>query len=467
MEAINISLNKLAKYLTLLAFNLSFAVVDGHAFTYQTSISVSKDGNHTTRVVKQNNESYTYKSSDTFTSFEVKSKGDIKITDDDRDVKSITPGGYLKIYKKTFGNKRALVIESNASGQLDKQYFENKKELAFEPEGRKFMDDVLLDVIRSAGLDAENRAKRIYKKGGVDAVLDEIEEISSNSGKGRYFDYLLQQNNLATTDLIDIIEEATEEISSSSTKGSLFRKYSKLYLGNEQSGVAYLKNLSKLSSNTERGSVLRAVIPQIPHSEEVTYTFFDCVDKLSSSSEKGSVMRAFLEKRQLSSNVRIRLFESVGKVSSSSESGSILRRSIDLVNNNEGVYSTFFDITEKISSSSEKGSVLRKVATSENVGEPAIIKLLEVAQTISSNSEKGSVLRTVAGKSRLSERTWIELLEVTSTLSSSSEKGSVLMKIREGMPSNNESLRQAFMNSAESLTSDSEFRRVTKGWYRD
>ena len=75
------------------------------------------------------NERHTYFTFAGFTYFDIKHNGKITVTDDDRGIKSISPGGYLKISKKTFGNKRTLLIESNSNGELQYSYTEGRRRL--------------------------------------------------------------------------------------------------------------------------------------------------------------------------------------------------------------------------------------------------------------------------------------------------------------------------------------------------
>ena len=107
---------------------------------------------------------------DVFTDMKIEHKGDIRVSDDDKRVISISSGGYLKIYKKTFGNKRGIEIKSE-NGKLNSVYYSGNKKLAFEPEGSEWLAEILPEVIRKTGIDAERRAKRIYQRGGVSAVL--------------------------------------------------------------------------------------------------------------------------------------------------------------------------------------------------------------------------------------------------------------------------------------------------------
>ena len=70
----------------------------------------------------------TYKSKDGFSSLEVQHQGDIEVTDDDRGIKSISSGGFLKIKKTSFGNSRAIIVESRSNNQLKYEYYVGNRE---------------------------------------------------------------------------------------------------------------------------------------------------------------------------------------------------------------------------------------------------------------------------------------------------------------------------------------------------
>ncbi|MEQ8807650.1 MAG: hypothetical protein RIE59_01170, partial [Imperialibacter sp.] len=168
-------------------------------------------------------------------SLEIKVRGSVKVNDADTEVTAITPGGYLTIRKTTFGNKKELTISSNDAGQLSYEFYDNRTQINFEPEGRKWLADVLLEVIHSTGVAAEDRVKRFYRKGGVDAVIDEIGEINSSSGKGEYFSFLLETNGLSEAGLSKIALAIGKDIPSSSTRGELLREYDYKFFSSSKS----------------------------------------------------------------------------------------------------------------------------------------------------------------------------------------------------------------------------------------
>jgi len=146
-----------------------------------------------------------YKYSDNFTNYDIQLKGEIKVNDDDTEIVSISPGGNLKISKKTFGNKRSLIIESNSKGTLNYEFYEGRKEIPYDPEGKKWLADVLLDVVRIAGVDVEGRTKRIYSQKGIDGFMEELHEISSNSITAKYFEVLLENYKLNENETLVVI----------------------------------------------------------------------------------------------------------------------------------------------------------------------------------------------------------------------------------------------------------------------
>src|SRR3954467_9836347 len=94
-----------------------------------TSISSSKNGARTT-----------YSSNSGISNFNVESRGKFELSDDDKDIKSMSPDGYLEITKTVFGNRRSIVITPGTSG-LKYEYYEGRTQVAFEPEGRKWLSE--------------------------------------------------------------------------------------------------------------------------------------------------------------------------------------------------------------------------------------------------------------------------------------------------------------------------------------
>src|SRR5436190_13334439 len=126
-------------------------------------------------------------------SYNVETRGKIELTDDDKDVKSMSPDGYLEITKTVFGSKRTIVIEPQGN-DLKRQYYESRTPVAFEPEGRKWLSEVLPEIVRSTTIGAESRVNRFYRQGGSKGVLEEIGRMESDYVKVHYANLLMGPN---------------------------------------------------------------------------------------------------------------------------------------------------------------------------------------------------------------------------------------------------------------------------------
>jgi len=183
----------------LLLIAITFSTTSASAYSFINNIpdnffDVNLQQEEDTNIICRGR--YKYKSYTPFNSLEIDYRGKITVTNDDKDIKSISPGGYLTISNKTFGNRRTVRIKGVENGKLKREYFVGKNQESWEPDGRKWLAENLLDVIRISGIDAENRVRRIYKNNGIEGVLDEISEISSNSISTKYFEATLEIEEL-------------------------------------------------------------------------------------------------------------------------------------------------------------------------------------------------------------------------------------------------------------------------------
>lgn len=400
---------------------------------------------------------------DGLNAMEIRYDGEITVADDDRSIKDISPGGYLMFSIRTFGNKRQLTISSDHSGHLSHEYLEGTTEVPFESEGREWMEDVLIDVIRSSGIDALRRTNRIYGSGGLDAFLEEIRQIPGNSIKRIYYEKLLEEQSLPSRELQAVAESITRNMSSNSERGLLFRRYADLFLSDNEVAVSYFSAVSRLSSNSERGRVYRNVDEELDFDDPVlTDAYFQGIDRLSSNSERGSILRHTLHHQELTPHAQASLLHSVSRLSSNSEAGSVIREVTRIDMDDEETAEALFSAINRMSSDSEKGSVLRHLLRNDLVGVKNMPAFLVSCSRISSNSERSSVLRSIrlldlAGNPAITE----QYFNTVRGISSSSETGRVLRYTLENHDMDASSMI-VFMETVTRLSSSSEKGRVLR-----
>ena len=404
-----------------------------------------------------------WRSKNNFSSTDIQYRGDISVNDTDTDVTAISPGGYLKIKKTTFGNTRSIIIESNSSGELSKEYYEGRKKMGFNEEGRKWLADILLDVVRHTGIAAEARVQRFYKQGGTSAVLSEIKQIDSNSGKGRYFKELV--GVCSEKDMPEVAKKVGLYITSNSVRGELYREYADKFLASPEAtrsffeGVGYMtsnterssilrhvlrkkalddKSMAallqvarRMTSNTERGAILREVNEQFPETETGVEAYFDVISSMTSNTEKGNVLRHLLRQRKNSEKVMKMVLEAVDRhFTSNTEMGSVLRTALPSLPDKPVFIDLYLDATNRMTSNTERGNALYNLLTEQNIkSTDAQIAIFRSIRRMTSNTEKSRVLRRTI--SYLNNNPGVDdaFFDAVSSMTSNTEKGHILRSV--------------------------------------
>ena len=110
----------------------------------------------------------------------VETRGRAEFTEDYKDVRDVTPGGYVKIEEERDGQSRRYEVRHDLGGQLTRSFFINGRAHAIDDEARTWIAKMVLQAVRQGGIDADKRVQTILRQSGVDGVLAEIDQIESD-----------------------------------------------------------------------------------------------------------------------------------------------------------------------------------------------------------------------------------------------------------------------------------------------
>jgi hypothetical protein len=133
---------------------------------------------------------------------EIKWSGKIRLSDDERSIAEISPGGYLKFRE----NDTTLKAESSLQGEISFTLFDGHEQLPLNDSGQQFIATQIQKMIRF-GFFGEDRAERIYKKGGVRALLAELSRIKMEGARDQYLNLLFKSDSLTPADQVDLLLE--------------------------------------------------------------------------------------------------------------------------------------------------------------------------------------------------------------------------------------------------------------------
>lgn len=355
--------------------------------------------------------------------------GKISFTDDERDIKSITPGGFFKYSKTTFGNCREIHIMSATDGSLTRRYYVGRSQQPYEPAGRQWLQEMLPGIIATTGIGAEDRVQRLYAKSGLNGVLNQVAKIESDQVQSIYFSYLLTEPRLKENDLRHTLAHVNKYISSDYEKGKLLRK----------TGPHFLQN------------------------EKVTQDYLQTVATMSSDYEKGKVFTYLLQNGKLKPENVSQVLNSVSNISSSYEQAKVLRQVVGNPALPTHAYKSVINQTAAFSTDYEKTKILGLIMANPKFVESNFDDILKAIRSIRSDYDKSRALAYLVSKGKLTSDNYLQVFPVVADINSSYEKSRTLQKLKITMPTDNSQVRAAYARTARTIDSDYEYRRVMDG----
>jgi beta-lactamase regulating signal transducer with metallopeptidase domain len=156
----------------------------------------------------------TFEWSDNGHKIKIRSEGKFELTDDWTAVANLSRGAWMRLVEDDGRTERRLDVEPGSDGRPVYTWKVDGKQRAFDAEGRKWIQGMLLALVRGAGYDADRRVEVILKRQGPEGVLAEISQIPSAYVKAIYFKKLLAHRDLGAPIVERAVEQAGREIKS-------------------------------------------------------------------------------------------------------------------------------------------------------------------------------------------------------------------------------------------------------------
>jgi beta-lactamase regulating signal transducer with metallopeptidase domain len=324
-----------------------------------------------------------------WSSFTLKSRGNIEFADTDRDVKSISADGSLMIEEREGLTWRKLSFTPRGTS-VERTFWINGGAEPFEPDGRRWMEEILPRVIRETGVGAAQRVDRIMRQGGVDGVLAEITRIESNRSKRLYFLEVVAR----TTDsgvLRRILRQATHEIDSDGDRRRLLAHL----LDRAPLMPDLLQAGARLESDGEKAGFLLEALHYYPEGEATRALYFKALNTINSDGERRRVLSALL-RRPRARDDAARIFSAAAKLNSDGEKAGLLVQGAGELSGLPSARRAWFSAADTIRSDGEHRRALEAALRNDGRDRDMLLSIIHSATGISSDGEKASILSQVA-----------------------------------------------------------------------
>ena len=416
----------------------------GVALAQNTSVRTgrSSDNHGGTMTISTNNG---------YQSFNVEMRGKIEISDDDKDIKSMSPDGYLEITKTVFGSRRTLVISSQ-SGGLKREYYEGRTSMPWEPEGRKWLAEIMPELLRTTTIAAESRVNRFYKQGGVSAVLNEINEMESDYVIQHYADLLMNISTVSQKDYATIVNKITSKMESDYYIAEFLGNNLDKFLQSKEATDAVFAASAKLESDHYKTQVIKSALRAQPISLESVKLVLAATDNMDSDHYKTEVLTTLLRQPNLTDAIVAEMINSTRSFDSDHYRTQVIQKALVQKNLSAASYQRVLESVKDFDSDHYKTQVLTDLL-SNKLPNDQIFNLVEISKSIDSDHYLTIVFQAVMKNQDLSDEAFKSLMERASNVDSDHYASQILQSALDVQNLNDAKLI-SIINAAGNINSD-------------
>ena len=424
-----------------------------------------------------------------WTSISLKIDGKIEFTDDDHDVKTLSPGGHFRLEEGSWFSGRVYDVKADWAGNLARTYSVGRTTKPLDDDGRAWLAHLLPQMIRDTGFGAAPRVARILRQGGVPAVIAEIGLIRSDGSRRVYVQQLFSQATLSVPQLKDVAKliqgvssdgdkaqtiidvdqkyftgdlrsylfDAVESINSDGDKRRVISDIVKKDPGSTETLVRAARAARRISSDGDKAAVLVEMSEPYRASDELRMTYFEAVNSINSDGDHARVLSKLLDGHGDDHDTVARVLRSAQKISSDGDKARVLRDAVPKYSEDDSVRKAFFDAANSITSDGDHQQVLVDLAQRDGVGFPTLGGIASSAQRISSDGDKARVLVDLAGANLDPLRD--TFFAAADSVHSDGDRGRVLIAVLD-RPGTSSTVAVAAIQSAAGISSDGDKARV-------
>lgn len=418
--------------------------------------------------------------------FEVDMNGRVEFTDDDHDIKSLSPDGAFRMDEQGSPDRK-YEVNADGSGRLLKTYSEDGRPVPINDAGRQWLASRMPEVIRETGIGASERVRRILQKQGPAVVFSEIGLIHSDGSKRVYLQEYLLHGNPKEAQLSEAMRLAST-IASDGEKQELLSSVAPLYLkenlrpeffdvintiasdgehariitavvnddpGDRESLMLAARSAARIASDGEKAQVLISIADHYQGDVGTRSAWFAAVNSIASDGEKHRALSAIVSRAGADRYTLVEVMKSAATIASAGEKASLLIESAPHYTEDPVIRRYFFIAVDSIASDGEKHKVLSAISRNGNLGTPTLQQIFRSAKAISSDGEKSGLLSETAALLSTNTALQDDYFSACATISSDGEHAQVLLRVLDGA-SLSSSLLLRVIDSATHISSNGE-----------
>lgn len=289
-------------------------------------------------------------------------------------------------------------IDFEADGeQIRRSYEVDGDEQPLDAQARRWMASAIVRVLRESGIDAGKRIARIHARGGLPAVLAEIELIEGDHARGAYLAALFDLPGLTATDLDRALQLASKMQSDYSRRTALEAALARHTLSPGQQ-IAMLQTVASFESDYDRRVLLVAAAPLLATDARARQAWFDALGACRSDYDTRVSLEAILLRDPLTQDDLQRVIESAARMNSDYDRRATLEALAPRLGDSQALALAYAAAVKAIGSDYDRRAALEAQIEGSTLTPFIGQAVLDVADGLGSNFDRGLVMQALAAK---------------------------------------------------------------------
>jgi hypothetical protein len=296
---------------------------------------------------------------------DLRATGEPKFNPDFTDIIGVSGGGTLDITAIIGSHVRKMTFRSNG-GALTRSLSIDGNAQPWDDSARKWLADLLIDLDRMSGIGVDYRLPTMLAHGGVPAVLDETEKMSSDYVRSLYLLRLIGRQQLSEAEYQRIVVAAARDIHSDYEMSRILHAVADhSSLENDGTRRAYLDAVDHMTSDYERSRVLQTVFNKTRLSHDLARAAVRSAGTFRSDYERSQVLLAAIANKSLDDGDAQSVLEAVANSKSDYEKSRVMLAVADRWKLDANARRAYLRAADTIKSDYENRRVLAALVKSE------------------------------------------------------------------------------------------------------
>ena len=364
--------------------------------------------------------------------------GKVKFNADETDVSELSRGARIEFTHDEGGTARVYTVTQNG-GELVRRYAVNGREAPITSDVEQWRAELILAYIRQSGYEAEDRAKRIMAARGVDGILAEIDQITSDYAAGRYYGAVISSRmDDATT--AKMVTAAGRSLESDYELGKVLKAVPASALAGPAALGAYVQATESIESDYELGRTLGRVLSAGPQNAEVTKALLRRASSMDSDHELAQLLLGLAANGTVDGDAKVVYIDAIPSIESDYEKQRVLTAIVPSLAGNTPLLAQSLKVAATIESDHSTSEYLKQFLSVTALSGDLIAPFFATAATIESDYNQQEVLVAALGRSS-SPEVVTQVLNATKRIESDHSQAEVLMAaVRRGLTAEQKTL---------------------------